>query len=638
MKTFFGKLGAVLRRTWVWSLLLVLLLAVVVWFVGPLLAVDDYRFWESSTARLLSISVVFLGWGLAMVFASWRASARKKRDAEDQDVQEQLRRDGLIGEEQQELRHRFRQALRTLKTSSLYRGRSEKWRSELPWYLLIGPQGSGKTSLLDFSGLDFPLNRSEQQRLTKDVLGTRYADWYFADHAVLIDTAGRYLTQPDAAVDGSAWETLLGLLRRRRARPLNGVLVNLPVDQLQGGSELELENLARQTRQRLHEIHQRLNVDVPVYLVLSKSDRILGFDEFFEQLSREESDQVLGASFRKEQNGSDAQVVRQEFEELLRRLNSQVILRMHQERRRRVRADLVLHREPGLQRGIRVRAEQARTRAGMRMRAHVDHRVDQQRHLRARAERIDGIAVGIDRRIEAVAQPRRDVPAGREPHDPDTLRIDPPARGIGADHAHRTLRIGQCGLAITAACRQPVTQHEQRHAPLVDEGRHQGGAFLVEHDALVAATGHYQQGAAVRARRPVYDQVGRADVVDVAVRQRRIVAALDHIRHGGRCGFPWHLAIRPQRDPVRGTDGRLGIRYRTLGRVGQTAGQQQEGQQGQHEAAAHPGTSFGQREQASCLTRSRSDALHIANDTGLPYTAHPTAVDWQCNNFSGRPA
>ena len=46
MKTFFGKLGAVLRRTRVWSLLLVLLLAVVVWFVGPLLAVDDYRFWN----------------------------------------------------------------------------------------------------------------------------------------------------------------------------------------------------------------------------------------------------------------------------------------------------------------------------------------------------------------------------------------------------------------------------------------------------------------------------------------------------------------------------------------------------------------------------------------------------------------
>ena len=35
--------------------------------------------------------------------------------------------------------------MKTLKTSSLYRGRSERWRSDLPWYLLIGPQGSGKT-------------------------------------------------------------------------------------------------------------------------------------------------------------------------------------------------------------------------------------------------------------------------------------------------------------------------------------------------------------------------------------------------------------------------------------------------------------------------------------------------------------
>ncbi|WP_312234936.1 type VI secretion system membrane subunit TssM, partial [Stutzerimonas nitrititolerans] len=314
------------------SLCLVLIVALLVWFAGPLLAVDDHKFWESATSRLLTISALFLIWGLAMVFASWRATVRRKKEQDDQDIQEKLRRDGAIGEEQQELRHRFKQALRTLRSSSLYRGRSEKWRNELPWYLLLGPQGSGKTSLLDFSGLDFPLNRGENQRLTKDVSGTRYADWYFADHAVLIDTAGRYLTQPDAQIDRSAWDTLLGLLRKRRARPLNGVLVNIPVELLLGDNELELENLARQTRQRLHEIHQRLAVDVPVYLVLNKADRILGFEEFFDQLSREESDQVLGVSFRQQQKGTEAQVVRQEFEELLRRLNSQVILRMHQER------------------------------------------------------------------------------------------------------------------------------------------------------------------------------------------------------------------------------------------------------------------------------------------------------------------
>lgn len=332
MKDFFARLGAIFRKTWVWSLCLLLVLALLIWFAGPLLAVAEHKFWASAGSRLLSIAVLCLLWGLFVVFAGWRAQRRQQAVEADEAAQERLRREGLVSEEQNLLRQRFHAALHTLRHSSIYRGHSGKWRSELPWYLLLGPQGSGKTSLLDFSGLDFPLNRDEMQRLTRDMAGTRHADWYFAEHAVLIDTAGRYLSQPDAQVDGNAWDTLLGLLRKRRARPLNGVLVNVPVERLQNGNEAELETLARQVRQRLLEIHQRLGVEVPVYLVLSKADKVLGFDEFFDQLSREESDQVLGASFRREQDGTDASVVRQEFEELLRRLNSQVIQRMHQER------------------------------------------------------------------------------------------------------------------------------------------------------------------------------------------------------------------------------------------------------------------------------------------------------------------
>ncbi len=56
-----------------------LFVALLVWFVGPLLAVNDYKFWEGSTSRLLTISVLFLIWGLTMVFVSWRAGVRKKR-------------------------------------------------------------------------------------------------------------------------------------------------------------------------------------------------------------------------------------------------------------------------------------------------------------------------------------------------------------------------------------------------------------------------------------------------------------------------------------------------------------------------------------------------------------------------------
>lgn len=326
IKQYAARIGRFLARTWVWSLLLVLLASLLIWFVGPLLAIAEQRFWASPLSRLASIGLLVLLWGLALAFADWRGKQRQRRAQSAEQAQESLRQQSLIGEEQAELRHRYREALRTLK------GHGGKWREELPWYLLIGPQGSGKTSLLDFSGLEFPLNQGAEQRLTREVAGTLYADWYFAEQAVLIDTAGRYLSQPDPAVDSLGWQTLLHLLRRRRTRPLNGVLVNLPVDVLQSGDELALEYLARQTRQRLQEIHQQLGVDVPVYLVLGKADKVPGFAESFDQLSREEADQVLGMTFRPGQSATEQATLRAELETLLRRLNHQVIPRMHQER------------------------------------------------------------------------------------------------------------------------------------------------------------------------------------------------------------------------------------------------------------------------------------------------------------------
>ncbi|GGJ89271.1 type VI secretion system membrane subunit TssM [Pseudomonas matsuisoli] len=330
MKTLAKRMASLLTRRWVWTLCLLLMLVLAIWFAGPYLALGDYRPWASETSRLLTACILMLSWGLSMALAG-RPSISAP-DTEDVSQQEHSHQALIIDAEKVELQSRYKEALRTIKGSTFYGGRSERWRNDLPWYLVIGPEQSGKTSLLDFSGLEFPLNRGDQQRLTRDIGGTRHADWYFADNAVLIDTAGRYLTQPETHVDGAGWSTLLDLLRKRRARPLNGVLVTLPVELLVAGHEVELETLARQVRQRLLEIHQCVGVEVPVYLVLSKADRLKGFDEFFDQLSREESDQVLGASFGKDQNGTEALVVKQAFEILLQRLNSQVIVKMHQER------------------------------------------------------------------------------------------------------------------------------------------------------------------------------------------------------------------------------------------------------------------------------------------------------------------
>lgn len=325
MNAFFKGAGAMLRTIWVWSLLLVLSSALLVWFFGPSLAVDDHRFWQSATARLLTVSGMFLLWGLAMVVVGARRAARLKEP--EQQVRQQ--RQGAINDEQRQVRGRFKEALQTLKTSRRYGERSERWRCELPWYLLIGQQDSGKTQLLAASGLPFPLDRAD----AAPPGATAYCDWYFADEAVLVETAGRYLTQPDPSVDAAGWSTLLGLLRsHRRARPLNGVVVTLSVDTLLGSSEHDLELHARHVHSRLQDIRQTLHVDVPVYLVLTQADRLAGFAEFFDAQQGDVVDGVLGGSLESGRTDSDIARVREAFEALLQRLGAELIPRLHQER------------------------------------------------------------------------------------------------------------------------------------------------------------------------------------------------------------------------------------------------------------------------------------------------------------------
>ncbi|WP_246765778.1 hypothetical protein, partial [Pseudomonas syringae] len=72
MKILLKKLMTLLGSSWFWSLLLVLTLAACIWIFGPFLAMADNRFWKSPVARLATISMLLLIWGLGVVFFNWR--------------------------------------------------------------------------------------------------------------------------------------------------------------------------------------------------------------------------------------------------------------------------------------------------------------------------------------------------------------------------------------------------------------------------------------------------------------------------------------------------------------------------------------------------------------------------------------
>ena len=140
--------------------------------------------------------------------------------------------------------------------------------------LLCGPPGSGKTTALVNSEIKFPL--SGQQGGLQGFGGTRYCDWWFAEDAILIDTAGRYTTQDsDAGADSASWSSFLNLLKKNRPKqPINGVILAISVADLMNAGPEKIASHAETVRARLGEIHETLKVDFPVYVMFTKADEM----------------------------------------------------------------------------------------------------------------------------------------------------------------------------------------------------------------------------------------------------------------------------------------------------------------------------------------------------------------------------
>ncbi|MBC2654071.1 type VI secretion system membrane subunit TssM [Pseudomonas sp. MSSRFD41] len=327
MKAFFSF---VIR--WVIPLLGLIALSLIIWFIGPLLEflVPEGRRW----ALIIFIFAVWIAYRVFRIIQARRHAAKVLQSlaADTPPDPDSL----ATAEELAALRQRMDEALALLKKAKLG-GDERRNLYELPWYVIIGPPGSGKTTALVNSGLHFPLAAQLGAGAVRGVGGTRNCDWWFTDQAVLLDTAGRYTTQDSHAnVDKAAWLGFLDLLKTQRSRrPIDGAFVAISLSDLLLGSEAERAAHAAAIRLRIQELYTQLGVRFPIYLMLTKLDLVPGFMEFFDSLSKEERAQVWGMTFALDDGkGSDSPLAHlpAELVALEQRLNERLVERLQQER------------------------------------------------------------------------------------------------------------------------------------------------------------------------------------------------------------------------------------------------------------------------------------------------------------------
>jgi type VI secretion system protein ImpL len=273
-----------------------------------------------------------IGGGLAAyaifrLLAGRRAAASIERGLRDQ---ARLQNEGMRPDLQVEIaamEAEFQKAVKSLKSSKLGRSGRDAL-GLLPWYVIIGPPGSGKTTAIRNSGLKFPFGKTGAVR---GVGGTRNCDWWMTNDAILLDTAGRWSTEDD---DKDEWLAFLDLLKRTRPRkPVNGILVAVSVTELQGDAD-SIAALAESLRVRVDEVLGRLDMVLPVYLLVTKCDLVSGFVETFGDLKDRDRGQIWGFTLPLvTEHGDDVETVAQHFDELAETLERQCLLRMGEERR-----------------------------------------------------------------------------------------------------------------------------------------------------------------------------------------------------------------------------------------------------------------------------------------------------------------
>ena len=220
------------------------------------------------------------------------------------------------------LKRDWNKAVKTLKASHL------KLKGDplyvLPWYMVFGKPSSGKSTALRNASLLSPA-----MELSEHADGsTLNLEWWLYDQAIVIDTAGRYAVPDIDKRDRKEWGSLLSMLSRHKQKePLNGVVLVVSAERLLTCSEEELMEEGQQIRSGINELMERLEAQMPIYLMVTKCDLIDQFSNWCDYLPEDSLQQVMGYLCEEDAGDIDT-ALDKAFDEVLGRIKELRLLMM----------------------------------------------------------------------------------------------------------------------------------------------------------------------------------------------------------------------------------------------------------------------------------------------------------------------
>lgn len=343
------------------ALLAIVFLLIGVWWLGPHWTWRGQQPLADLPMRIVCTLVVLMVPVLAWL---WSLRRRNRRLEAERGAMAQRQDDPLLRFVQAQERA-LDQSLALLRTN--LKGRNALY--ELPWYLVLGQENTGKTSFINRSSQSFSLSNEIKAGVRRSFADPDLAydiDWWMGDEAVLIDPPGELVSQADVApvpetdVDASPdanapvqpaattpeptrsaarvslppgaharlWAGLVDWLGRNRSRrPLNGVVLMVDLVTLLNQKASDRKALAILLRTRLAELSRHLGTRPPLYVVLSKFDLLNGFEPFFARLPRAVREDIFGFTFTLDSvHDYDAwlEELAERYDGFIQRLNEQI--------------------------------------------------------------------------------------------------------------------------------------------------------------------------------------------------------------------------------------------------------------------------------------------------------------------------